>query len=81
VGKSGGISPVKKWLYGITYILLTLDPRRGSRAYQISESPTFYQNGLAMRNTVDVAGGKPIAVEVLMIPSVIFYACGPYPRA
>jgi hypothetical protein len=27
-----------------------------------SETPTFYQNDLAMRNTADVKGGKPIAV-------------------
>jgi hypothetical protein len=25
-----------------------------------SETPTFYQNYLAMRDTVDVKGGKPI---------------------
>jgi hypothetical protein len=27
-----------------------------------SETPTFYQNYLAMRNTANMAGGKPIAV-------------------
>jgi hypothetical protein len=27
-----------------------------------SETPTFYQNYLAMSNTVDVTGGKPIPV-------------------
>jgi hypothetical protein len=27
-----------------------------------SETPTFYQNYLTMRNTVDVASGNPIAV-------------------
>jgi hypothetical protein len=27
-----------------------------------SETPTFYQNNLAVRNTVDVTGGKSIAV-------------------
>jgi hypothetical protein len=26
------------------------------------KTPTFYQNYLAMRNTADVTGGKPIAV-------------------
>jgi hypothetical protein len=26
------------------------------------EMPTFYQNDLAMRNSADVTGGKPIAV-------------------
>jgi hypothetical protein len=34
----------------------TLYPLRYS-----SETPTFYQNGVAMRNTADVTGGKPIA--------------------
>jgi hypothetical protein len=29
-----------------------------------SETPTFYQNYLAMSNTVDVTGGKPIAVKL-----------------
>jgi hypothetical protein len=45
-------------------ILLTLCPRRGSRdnlSYS-SETPTFYQNELAIRNTADVTGGKPIAI-------------------
>jgi hypothetical protein len=36
---------------------LTLYPRRYS-----SETPTFYQNDLAMRNTAGLTGGKPIAV-------------------
>jgi hypothetical protein len=27
-----------------------------------SETPTFYQNYLALRNTADMAGAKPIAV-------------------
>jgi hypothetical protein len=26
------------------------------------ETPTFYQNDLATRNTADVTGGKPIAI-------------------
>jgi hypothetical protein len=30
--------------------------------FQISETPTFYPNYLAMRNTADVTGGKLIAV-------------------
>jgi hypothetical protein len=29
---------------------------------EASETPTFYQNYLAMSNTADVMGGKPIAV-------------------
>jgi hypothetical protein len=28
----------------------------------ISEMPTFYQNYLAMSNTADMTGGKPIAI-------------------
>jgi hypothetical protein len=44
-----------------TYIPLTHDhPRRGSKG--VSETLTFYQNDLAMRNTADVVGGKHIAV-------------------
>jgi hypothetical protein len=42
--------------------------------------PTFYQNYLAMRNTADVTGGKPIAISLQSIsgtnvinPSVAFY--------
>jgi hypothetical protein len=27
-----------------------------------SETPTFYQNELAMSNTADVTGGKPITI-------------------
>jgi hypothetical protein len=35
-----------------------------------SETPTPYQNWLAMRNTVDVTGGKPIAVLLQSISGV-----------
>jgi hypothetical protein len=47
-----------------TYIPLTLNPRRASRGRlrYFSETPTFYQNDLTMRNTADVTGGKPITV-------------------
>jgi hypothetical protein len=39
-----------------------LYPRRSSRGVSdISPRPTFYQNYLAVRNTADVTGGKPIA--------------------
>jgi hypothetical protein len=31
-------------------------------AYPINETPTFYKNYLAMRNTADMTGGKLIAV-------------------
>jgi hypothetical protein len=51
-----------------TYIPLTLYPRRGSRG--ISETPTFYQNYLAMSNTAYVTGGKPIAVLLQSISGV-----------
>jgi hypothetical protein len=47
-----------------TYIPLTLYPRRGSRDVSdiiFSETPTFYQNYLAMKNTAELTG-KPIAV-------------------
>jgi hypothetical protein len=46
-----------------------------------SETPTFYQNYLAMSNSADVTGGKPIAVLSQSIsgvnainPLVAFYA-------
>jgi hypothetical protein len=35
-----------------------------------SETPTFYQNLLAMRNTADVTGGKAIAVFLQSISGV-----------
>jgi hypothetical protein len=49
-----------------TYIRipLTRDPQRGSRGISDilpRQTPTFYQNYLAMRNTADETGGKPIA--------------------
>jgi hypothetical protein len=47
-----------------SYIPLTLYPRRGSGGISrhSSETPTFYYNYLAMKNTADVSGGKLIAV-------------------
>jgi hypothetical protein len=50
-------------MYGVhvtlyTYIPHKLYSRRGSRGI----SDTFYQNYLAMSNTADVTGGKPIAI-------------------
>jgi hypothetical protein len=46
----------------------------------VAETPTFYQNYLATRNTADVKGGKPIAVLLLSVtdisainPLVAFY--------
>jgi hypothetical protein len=44
-----------------TYIPHTLYPGQGLLRHS-SEMPTFYQNYLAMRNTADVTGGKPITV-------------------
>jgi hypothetical protein len=64
------------------YIPLRPYPRRGSRGISdIPLRPTFYQNKLAMRNTADVTGGKPIAVFLQSIsggvsfinPLVAFY--------
>jgi hypothetical protein len=47
-----------------TYISLTLYPRRGSRG--ISDipprRPRFTKKYLAMRNTANVTGGKPVAI-------------------
>jgi hypothetical protein len=43
-----------------THALSLKGQQRHLRFY--SETPTFYQNYLAMRNTADVTGGKPIAV-------------------
>jgi hypothetical protein len=68
----------------ITYIhitiLLTLYSLMGRGISYSSETPMFYQNNLAMRNTVDVTGGKPIAVLLQSIlgvcannPLVVFY--------
>jgi hypothetical protein len=40
------------------------DVRSVAAASQIFfETPTFYQNYFTMRNTADVTGGKPIAVD------------------
>jgi hypothetical protein len=52
------------FMYIHTYIPLMLYPQSGSRGNlrYYSESPTFYQNYLAMSNTADVTGGKPIDV-------------------
>jgi hypothetical protein len=51
------------WNWSGWYISLTRYPRRGSRGVSdIAPRPTFYQNYLAVRNTADVTGGKPIAV-------------------
>jgi hypothetical protein len=58
---------------------LSLKGQQGRLKYS-SETPTFYQNYLAMRNTADVTGGKPIAVWLQYIsggdavnPFVAFY--------
>jgi hypothetical protein len=45
-------------------IPLTLYPRYSS------ETPTFYQNDLAVKNTADVTGGKPIAILLQSISGV-----------
>jgi hypothetical protein len=66
--------------YVITYTPLTLYSRRGSRDRYSSETPTAYQNYLAVRNTADSTGGKLIAVLLQSIlgvsaiyPLVAFY--------
>jgi hypothetical protein len=47
-----------------TNIALTLYPQGVAEASQIlQQSPTFYPNYLAMRNTAYVTGGKPITVR------------------
>jgi fermentation-respiration switch protein FrsA (DUF1100 family) len=51
-----------------TYMPLTLYPRRHLR--YSSETPTSYQNYLAIRNTADVTDGKPIAVWSLSMSGV-----------
>jgi hypothetical protein len=51
-----------------TYIPLTLYPQRPEALF--SETPTFYQNYLAMRNTADVTSGKLIAVGSQSISGV-----------
>jgi hypothetical protein len=44
----------------ITHALSLNRKQRHLRYYY--EKPTFYKNDLAIRNTVDVTNGKPIAV-------------------
>jgi hypothetical protein len=46
----------------------TLYPRKGSRYF--SETPTFCQNYLAMRNTADVTGDNSIAIWAQSISDV-----------
>jgi hypothetical protein len=54
-----------------TYIPLTLYPRRGSRGVSdIFPDAHVLLKLLAMRNTADVIGGKPIAVLLQSISSV-----------
>jgi hypothetical protein len=50
-----------------TYIPPTLYPRRGSRGNIPQRHPRFTK---AMKNTVDVTGGKPIAVLLQYISGV-----------
>jgi hypothetical protein len=54
----------------LTYIPLTLYPRRDSRG--ISDIPPRHPRftKIAMRNTVDVTGGKPLAVLLQSISGV-----------
>jgi hypothetical protein len=56
-----------------TYIHTThaLSPKGQQRYLKYSsETPTFYQHWIAMRNTADVTGGKPIAVLLQSISGV-----------
>jgi hypothetical protein len=46
----------------IKYFWLQLPKGYQRRLRYSSMTPTFHQNDLAMRNTADVTGGKPIAV-------------------
>jgi hypothetical protein len=54
-----------------TYIPLTLYPRRGSRGISdiLPRHPRFTKF-IAMRNTADVKGGKPIAVLLQSVSDV-----------
>jgi hypothetical protein len=59
---------------------LTLYPLRGSRNISNILAETFYQNVVTMRNTVNVTGGKPVALWLQSIsgarainPIVAFY--------
>jgi hypothetical protein len=49
----------------ILYIPLPLYPPKGYQKHHrySSETPKFSKNDLAMRNTVDETGGKPIAPD------------------
>jgi hypothetical protein len=63
-----GLPPAR--LQVITYIHAThaCSPTgRQRRLKYSSETPTFYQNDLAIRSTLEVTGGKPIAVRLQSI--------------
>jgi hypothetical protein len=49
-----------------TYIHTThaFSPRRDSSDFRATETRTFNQNDLAIRNTDDLTSGKPIAVRL-----------------
>jgi hypothetical protein len=52
----GEITKVQKHIYHTLFI-----PKGEAEPSQIFQTPTLYQNDLAMRTTADVTGGKPIA--------------------
>jgi hypothetical protein len=59
-----GVAQVSNGNYLCQYYIHTthaLSPRQRHLKYS-SETPTFYQNYLAMKNTADVTGGKSISV-------------------
>jgi hypothetical protein len=49
-------------IYTYIHTTYTFIPRGWQKYLKYSETPTFEQNYLAMRNTTDVTGGKPVAV-------------------
>jgi hypothetical protein len=57
------VADQKKYIHTYIHTTHALSPKGKQRHLRYySETPTFYQNFLAIRNTADVTGGKPFAV-------------------
>jgi hypothetical protein len=60
-------------IYFINVLLVSMGKYQMRLRY--SETPTFYQNDLAMRNTADPAGSKVIAVLLQTSQSILLLTC------